>query len=602
MTRADLFAFLRLPPARRTARRALRRRAALAALGVALTFASPASAEAPATTIGTAEGLPITLSGSYLAGRLAGQSRDLANAAAFFGEALDADPGNAFLLDRTFVLQLANGNITAGLDLAERLTANQTDHFLARLVLAADAMRMDDYARAVTLVDNGARGPLAELTSRLISAWALQAQGETDLALERIATLEGPDWFDVFKTYHTALIQDIAGRHEAALDNFASAYGIDQGALRVIEAFARAKARSGDKAGALAVLDDYQKVIPDHPVIVATRRDIESGKALALSATDPDQGAAEVLYGLGAAIGRDGGEELAATFLQLALYLDPKADTGYVALASLFQRMGDANRAIETLKQVSDSSPLKRDAEIQIGLNYNSLDDLERSRSHLSALIESDPSDLEAVTALGNILRAHKLFEDADAVYSRGIATVEANPRDQDWTLYYYRGIARERTKRWPEAEADFRQALKISPEQPLVMNYLGYSLVDQGLQLNEALDMIRRAVQLRPQDGYIVDSLGWAYYRLGRYAEAVTQLEKAVQLRPEDPVINDHLGDAYWQVGRRLEARFQWNHARDLKPDEEELPKILEKIANGLSDDKTKNGAVEPAAKKNGG
>ncbi|MBL6432409.1 MAG: tetratricopeptide repeat protein, partial [Alphaproteobacteria bacterium] len=187
-------------------------------------------------------------------------------------------------------------------------------------------------------------------------------------------------------------------------------------------------------------------------------------------------------------------------------------------------------------------------------------------------------------------------------IYSRGIDTI-SEPEPKHWALFYYRGICRERLKDWGPAEADFRQSLALSPDQPLVLNYLGYSLVDRGLKLSEALDMIRKAVELRPRDGYIVDSLGWAYYKLGRYEEAVVELEKAVALRPEDPIINDHLGDAYWKVDRRLEARFQWNHARDLEPEPEELPKILDKIENGLRED----GAIPAATvgqdlKDNGG
>jgi Flp pilus assembly protein TadD/LysM repeat protein len=201
---------------------------------------------------------------------------------------------------------------------------------------------------------------------------------------------------------------------------------------------------------------------------------------------------------------------------------------------------------------------------------------------------EADPADLDAVVALGNLYRGHDRFPEAADAYSLGIATIKEPVKD-DWRIYYFRGVSLERSKRWAEAEADFQQALKLDPDQPQVLNYLGYSWVDQGANLDKALDMIKTAVDLRPDDGYIVDSLGWAYFRLGRYDEAVTQLERAVDLKSSDPVINDHLGDAYWKVGRKLEARFQWNHARDLKPEKDELPKILKKIEQGLVEDDTR-------------
>jgi Flp pilus assembly protein TadD len=167
---------------------------------------------------------------------------------------------------------------------------------------------------------------------------------------------------------------------------------------------------------------------------------------------------------------------------------------------------------------------------------------------------------------------------------------------------YYFRGICYERSHQWPKAEADLQTALKLFPEQPHVLNYLGYSWIDQGVKLDEGMEMIKRAVQQRPDDGYIVDSLGWAYFRLGNYEEAVKQLERAIELKPEDPTINDHLGDAYWRVGRVLEARFQWAHARDLKPDPEDLPKIEEKLKNGLPEETSSQAKAVDKPEKKGG
>ena len=187
--------------------------------------------------------------------------------------------------------------------------------------------------------------------------------------------------------------------------------------------------------------------------------------------------------------------------------------------------------------------------------------------------------------ALGNILRARKEFSECGTVYSKAIANIK-EPQKSDWLTYYFRGICYERSKRWNKAEADLKKALELFPDQPHVLNYLGYSWIDQGLHLDEGMTMIRRAVEQRPDDGYIVDSLGWAYYRIGKYQEAVKHLERAVEIKPDDPTINDHLGDAYWKVDRKLEARFQWAHARDLKPDPADLVKIEQKLKFGLIED----------------
>jgi len=219
----------------------------------------------------------------------------------------------------------------------------------------------------------------------------------------------------------------------------------------------------------------------------------------------------------------------------------------------------------------------------------------------LKNVTAEDPKDLEAIMALGNIERGRKKFADCAQTYSQGIDVLPPNNDKANSVYYYYRGICEERSKQWNKAEADMRKALEMQPEQPHVLNYLGYSWIDQGVNLDEGMKMIKRAVEQRPDDGYIVDSLGWAYYRIGNYEEGVKNLERAIDLKPEDPTINDHLGDAYWRVGRTLEAKFQWAHARDLKPEPDDLPKIEAKIENGLPDDPSSAAAAADKKKDDG-
>ena len=219
----------------------------------------------------------------------------------------------------------------------------------------------------------------------------------------------------------------------------------------------------------------------------------------------------------------------------------------------------------------------------------------------LQAMAAARPHDVDALSALAGLQRSAKKYVEAAATYDKAIAAVGIPQRD-NWTLFYFRGICFERSKQWPKAEADFKKALELYPDQPLVLNYLGYSWVDQGINLEEAFKMLRRAVELRPNDGYIVDSLGWAHYKLGQYAEATQTLERAISLKPADPVLNDHLGDAYWQVDRRIEARFQWNHARDMGPEPEDLPAILKKIKVGLPETTSNPAAPEAIQAPSGG
>ncbi len=543
---------------------------------------------------------PVTLSGSYLAARHASSQRDIENAVAYFRDALSNDPDNEQMRERTFSLLVANGDIEESIELARQIVENDKSNRFAQLVLGVKALRERTFEKAQSHFSAASDGPLAELTTDLLVAWALQGAGKTDEAIKWLDQLDHPTANDVFRAFHAGLISDLAGRKKDAAQRLGEAYKKDSKALRIVEAYARALARVDDRAQALGVIDTYALQSGSHPLIEAERTAIADGKIPGPLAANVQAGGAEVLYWLGSAIGRDGFVELSAIYLQLARYLDPNAELATLALANLFETLKRNDRAIEIFATIPEGSPLKRDAEIQIGLNYNVLKNLDEARKHLAGVVEQNPSDQDAVRALGNVLRSHKLYAEAAEVYSKGIAALGNNTERRNWRIYYYRGICYERTKRWPDAEADFKKALVLSPNEPDVLNYLGYSWVDMGMHYEKALDMIRKAVELRPSDGYIIDSLGWAYYRLGRYEDAVQELEKAVERRPEDPIINDHLGDAYWQVGRRLEARFQWSHSRDLGPEPDALETIKKKLAGGLTEDMVKAASTPSDAQNN--
>ncbi len=574
---------------------------ALVAGAIAPATTTPAAATESGDTITpdeaamTFDAYPTSLSGSYLAARHASAQRDIEKAVAYYRDALAIDPENPELRDRTFSLLMANGDIEEALEIARVIIKKDKTNRFAQLVLGVQALKERTFEKAQQHFTAASEGPLAELTTDLLVAWALQGAGKTDEAVKWLDDLKHPSGNDVFRAFHAGLIADLAGRKELAVQRLAAAYQKDSNALRIVDAYARALARTGKKSQALGVLDTYIIKHGSHALIQQARDLIASDAKLGPLVGNVQAGGGEVLYWLGSAIGRDGFIELSAIYLQLARYLEPKAPLTTLALANLFERLKRHERAIALFKEVPEDSPLRRDAEIQIGLNYNTIGDLKDARKHLMGEIERNPDDQEAIRALGNVLRSHKKFAEAAEIYTRGIDNLKSTSR-RNWRIFYYRGICYERTKRWPEAEADFKMALKLSPDEPDVLNYLGYSWVDMKMNYDEAVAMIRKAVKLRPRDGYIIDSLGWAYYRLGRYEEAVRELEKAVELKPEDPVINDHLGDAYWQVGRRLEARFQWRHARDLDPEPDALKKIEKKLAEGLTAGTT-DAAVAPAA-----
>lgn len=528
----------------------------------------------------------LTVSGSYLAARHASVDRDAGAAAAFYRAALRSDPKNNELLDRAFISALADGDMDEAVKLAERILTIDKNNRVARLVVGVRSLKQKQYAAAQQNINQSIRGPITDLVATLLSGWANYGAGNTQAAIASIDKLAGPEWYPIFKDLHAGLILELANKQKDAGARFERAYKLDDSALRVADAYARWLSRNKDDAAASAVYESFDKKLARHPLVLEGLRETKAGKKLSPLVDSPQQGAAEALYGIGASLTRRGGEDLALVYLQLALYLNPNHSLALLSLADLYESVKKPQMAIKVYERVAANSPLKRNAQIQLATDLDAVDRTDEGIKILKTVVAEDPKDIEAIMALGNIERSRKKFEDCSTTYGKGIEASAANGDKPNWVFYYFRGICSERSKQWTSAEADLKKALELQPEQPHVLNYLGYSWIDQGINLDDAMKMIRRAVEQRPDDGYIVDSLGWAYYRIADYENAVKNLERAIDLKPEDPTINDHLGDAYWRVGRTLEAKFQWQHARDLKPDPEELPKIEAKMRDGLPDD----------------
>ncbi|WP_414831881.1 tetratricopeptide repeat protein [Afifella sp. YEN Y35] len=550
----------------------------VAACLLAAAFAAPAMAAAKSDD----DPVELTsLAGIFLAARVADETKDVTHGAEFYQQAYEADPNNAAWLERAVVLTTAEGDLKTALPMAKILVKKAPDSQIASFIVTADLLKQKKFAASIKTLQGNDQGALAALTATLLKAWALTGQGKTDEAIALVDSLEGESWYEPFKLIHAGLMADVAGNTEDSLARFAKAYEQDGNSVRVVEAYARELARAGDKDKAKEILQEYLDRAPRNPLAIDTMADIESGKPVTQAVNTPVEGAAEAFSGLGTALGQEGGFELSAVYLRLALYIDPDSGGGLAALSlgDILDSNGLGDQAIQVLEQIPAQSPFRPVGILRAAVVLAQQDRIDEAKTAFEEAIRKNPDDLAAYIAYGNMQRAKEKYEEAADIYSRAIEHLD-EPARGNWTLFYFRGVAYERAKQWAKAEADFKEALELFPDQPLVLNYLGYSWVDQGVHLDEALGMIQKAVDLRPNDGFIVDSLGWAYYRLGRYEDAVEELERAVSLETADPVINDHLGDAYWKVGRKLEAQFQWRHARDLGAKLPELEVINRKIA----------------------
>ena len=547
----------------------------------------------PAPSLANSADQAASLSGNYLAGYVAQKRRDLPAAIKYLGDALDQDSARPDLIRRAFLFSVMDGRVDAAMDFAERYVKAEPAGPITNLALAIRDVKKGNWkavkARMTALDDGG----LNAFTKPALLAWTAFAENGLKAGLDALKPLRDIGGTRALHDLHAGLMSELAGDLAAAEKYYLGVAEDESGAsLRGSRILGTLYERQGKTEEAKAAFNLYLQSQPNSQFVdgdlarLASTDEVETPTLV----RDAKDGIAEALFGIASSLNRQGGSETALVLGRLTLYLRPDFPVMRYMVGGMLEqleRYEDANTVYSELKA---GTPFTPSAKLRIAQNLDELGETDKAVALLREVGKARSKDPRPMITLGDILRRHERWQESVDAYdaaAKRLGTLDA----QHWQLLYTRGIALERAKDWARAEADFLKALDFEPDQALVLNYLGYSWIEMGKNLEQALDMIKTAVTKRPNDGYITDSLGWAYYKLGRFAEAVPELERAVELRPEDPVINDHLGDAYWRVGRRLEATFQWNHALVLGP-EDDLKLVIEK--------KLKDGLVEEAATVN--
>ena len=524
---------------------------------------------------------------SFLIGRYAALTNDPREAARRYAEAVAREPGDADLVERAVFAALLSGDMDAAADIA-RASGNEViaQAALPRLALAVEALADGEGKTARKILSKGDYTLFNDLVNRGLLAWALYTEKGAGAALKTVSPpAEAVGLERGISSFTRALIQHVSGDDAAALETFETMWAEGARFAAAAELQARLTARAGRPQDALNVLAEFQSDIGDNPAIEALQREIIAGKTPPLKRLTARQGAALSMYAPAALLAAQTQGDVSGVYFSLALALDPDLHVARTLWANALDEAGRRGDAILVLENVPATSPFYVSARGQLAwaLRREERND-EALRVAEDALQHRPHRDLKI--QLGDLFRSLGRHGEAGLVFDEILEADEAEGRSEDWRILYARGAARERMGRWPEAEADLIAALELAPNDPSLLNYLGYSWIDRGINMEKGFDLIRKAVSLRPQSGMIVDSLGWAHFKHGEYDEAVRYLERAVELEPGDPVLNDHLGDAYWKVGRRLEAGFQWQRSLNLQPDESAAEKTRAKLNNGLPDD----------------
>jgi len=533
------------------------------------------------------------IAGPYLSARVAGFNNDYAAAGESYADLVEQGEMSPQILENALIIYSVLGDFDAAVDVADILKDRSQSSQFASSARMVSALRDGDLDAARTLLDDdGVAGPLLD---GLLAGWIAAADGDTDGALAAFDTLAEQEAFNPFALRHKAYFLAMTGEFEAADEIMSgrSGDGLLNATTRGIAAHAQVLVELGRTENALELVGKANEATSS-----ALLRDLEAKLTAGEDVTfdlirTAQDGMAEAYFIFAALLAGDSSATFTLLNARAAQALRPDHVEALVLIAQLLEGQDQLDLAEDVLATVPGDDPAFYEAEIARADILLATEENDKAVAALRALTESDGDKIEVWGALADALRRLDRFEEASGAYDRAVEML-TDVSERNWLLFYARGIARERQDDWPGAEADFRRALELNPDNPNVLNYLGYGLVEQRLKLDEALDMIERAVAARPDDGYITDSLAWVLYRLGRYEEAVEPMERAVMLTPLDPLINDHLGDVLWAVGREREARFQWRRALSLEPTED-LDRIRRKLEVGLDVVLEEEGGADP-------
>jgi len=527
--------------------------------------------------------------GSFVAATLAQSDSEFAESAKYYLQALQVDPDSKFVADKAFFQLVYAGRLDDAAKVAVGMANNaaqEKSDDLVSILFVLEAFNRNDWAGVRQRINRVKMSGFGGLMSPLLEAWSFVAEGDFAAAERSLAPMMVDQRLKPIADEHRAYMLDHLQSYDLAQAQYLLLADAAQPvSLQPFVSYAHMLARTGRIEEARSFLGKQAERFNNNRFLIREGMLIAAGRTPSQSSANPRGAVGGMFYRLAGEFSRTSSPQAAVVYLRIASYLTPEVADIYFMLGDLMDQLDKPQAAAQVYGSVPQSSGLWQAADERQINALRRAGQIAEAEDRLRTSLRDNPKKPSYLISLGDILREREDFPEAILNYTQAIS-LNDQARRQDWFAYFARAVCYEQLDDWPNAEADFLKALELSPEEPSVLNYLGYSWIDRGMNISRAKGLIEKAVEQRPDDGFIVDSLGWVNFLTGDYTEAVKQLEKAVRMEPDDVTINHHLGDAYWRVGRRIEARFQWQHAIDAKPDADELSELLDKLDMGLPEE----------------
>ena len=526
-------------------------------------------------------------SGSYIAGQFAEKEGDFRNASYYYIDLISRGETESEIIKRSIIYSALSGNFEVATAISRKIDDLELNYPIANLIIFAEAIKNKENDKIVEEFERH-KNFFPAIFRNVAEFWILIIKNEKDKAFKLLNSLSINNEAQMqIINYNQLLAYIYFNEYEQAKTlyenlDFSDFLFDSDSALALLKYFRKDKESKVFKS----ILNKVRSASDNSYYILALMDDLSSGEEINSIRINPYKQIAEVFFRWSQSVQLQGKNGINKPFyLSLANYADPTSSFLKFKTATVLSDTKNYGLSKEILDTFSTEDVFYMDSIVERTYAIEQQDNDESALEYIERFISNGFKNARLLKTYGSLQRSQRLYKESIKSYTGAIEAAKREKYTEAvWPILFLRGISFERSKNWDLAEADFISALELSPDQPQVLNYMGYSLLERKEKLDQAMRMILLAAEKAPDSYHIIDSLGWAYYRTGDFEQALLYLERAMELESTDPIVNDHLGDVLWMLGRKREAKFQWKKSLSFKPEPVDQKNTEDKLAFGLN------------------